>query len=182
METARGSAHRLAVSVGLILAVAVGSASCGANTPSGSATTTVSKPVSTAPVGPALSAPLSAPKTTPSQDAEYLSDVAKADPALVTYLQQQGNVGLRAVLTDGSAFCAFLQRGGGIDNALLEVAAGANSVEAQTHLPSTVTTLNTIGAVALLTLCTSEQRLVPAPTQAKLHSLGKALDGAGQRA
>ena len=65
-------------------------------------------------------APLVAPKTTPVEDARYLTDVAKADSDLATYIQQQGNLALRTVLTDGSAFCAFLRRGGGIRHCSLE--------------------------------------------------------------
>jgi hypothetical protein len=103
--------------------------------------------------------------------------LAKADPGLGTYVQSEGNVALRALLTDGSAFCAFLQAGGGIDNAMASVVIGARSVELQTHLPSTVTTFNAIDAVSLLTLCPSEQRLVPAAAWAKIRALGKALAG-----
>jgi len=123
-------------------------------------------------------APLIAPKTSPVQDARYLTDVAKSDPDLATYVQQQGNVALKAMLTDGSAFCAFLRRGGGIDDALLNVAAGAKSVESETHLPSGVATFNTMEAVALIDLCPAEQRLVPASVRSKLHRLRSALDSA----
>ena len=91
---------------------------------------------------------LAVPKTTPSEDNEYLGDVAKADPALATYVQKEGNVALRAMLTDGTAFCVFLHRGGGIDNALVSVALGAKSVESQTQLPEDVATFNSIEAVA----------------------------------
>jgi hypothetical protein len=122
--------------------------------------------------------PLVAPKTSPVQDARYLTDVAKSDPDLATYVQQQGNVALKAMLTDGSAFCAFLRRGGGIDEALLNVAAGAKSVELETHLPSGVATFNTMEAVALIDLCPAEQRLVPASVRSKLHRLGSALGSA----
>jgi hypothetical protein len=120
-------------------------------------------------------APLRAPKTTPAQDARYLTDVAKADPALESYLQSGGNVALRALLTDGSAFCAFLRRGGGIDQAMVSVAVGARSVESKTHLPSSVKTFNTVEAVALLTLCPSAQTLIPASDRSKLRKLGRAL-------
>jgi hypothetical protein len=118
---------------------------------------------------------LIAPKTTPVEDARYLTDVAKSDPALATYVQKQGNVALKAMLTDGTAFCAFLRRGGGIDDALLNVAAGAKSVESETHLPSSVTTFNALDAVALIDLCPAEQRLVPASVRTKLHRLRSAL-------
>ena len=120
-------------------------------------------------------AALIAPRTSPAQDARYFSDVTKSDPDLATYAQEQGSVALKAMLTDGSAFCAFLRRGGGIDNALLDVAAGAKSVESETHLPSGVTTFNAIEAIALLDLCPREQRLVPASVRTKLHRLRSAL-------
>jgi len=151
------------VSVAVSAAAAVGGA-CGASTPAHRGA-----------MGPPAPAPLSAPRTSPTQDSEYLADVAKADPTLATYIQQQGDVGLRAVLTDGTAFCAFLQRGGGIDDALVSVAMGARSVEAQTQLPETVTTFNTMEAVALLKLCPSDQRLVPASVRSRVDALGAAL-------
>jgi hypothetical protein len=119
--------------------------------------------------------PLVAPKASAADDAAFLADVTEADPSLVAYEREQGNVALRALLTDGSAFCAFLAQGGGIDSAMVSVAAGAQSVEAQTHLPSSVTTFNAIEAVALLTLCPSEQTLVPASDQVRIRSLGVAL-------
>jgi hypothetical protein len=121
--------------------------------------------------------PLTGPKTTAAKDSQYLLDVAKADPALSSYVQQHANVALRALLTDGAAFCAFLRRGGGIDAALTSVAIGARSVESQTHLPLKVVTFNTMEAVALLTLCPSEQQLVPAADRRKIRKLGRTLSG-----
>ncbi len=118
---------------------------------------------------------LVAPRTTPVQDTTYLTDVAKADTDLADYVQQQGDTALKAMLTDGSAFCAFLRRGGGIDNALLAVAIGARDVESQTHLPAKVATFNTMEAVALVDLCPSEQKLVPASVRTRVRRLGKAL-------
>jgi hypothetical protein len=125
--------------------------------------------------GASKNSPLVAPKTSPVIDARYLTDVAKADPSLAPYVQEHGNVALKAVLTDGSAFCAFLERGGGIDNALLNVAAGAKSVESTTHLPFAIATFNAIEAVALIDLCPGEQRLVPASVRVKLRRLRSAL-------
>ncbi len=119
---------------------------------------------------------LVAPRTTPIQDTRYLADVAKADTDLADYVQQQGNVALRAMLTDGTAFCAFLRRGGGIDNALLDLVVGARGVEPQTHLPAKVATFNTMEAVALIDLCPSEQKLVPALVRERVGRLGRALD------
>ncbi len=115
------------------------------------------------------------PKTTTVEDTQYLADVAAADPSLSAYVQKQGNTALDALLTDGSAFCAFLKRGGGIDNAMASLVIGARSDESKTHLPSTVTTFNTIDAVALITLCPDEQKLIPAADQARIESLAKSL-------
>jgi len=143
-----------------------------------SAATATSTPVESIRTTEGPTAPtLAVPKTTPSEDNEYLGDVAKADPALATYVQKEGNVALRAMLTDGTAFCAFLHRGGGIDTALVSVALGAKSVESQTQLPEDVATFNSIEAVALLTLCPSDQALVPASVRTKVQHLGHELDG-----
>jgi hypothetical protein len=124
---------------------------------------------------PSSSAPLSAPKTSVAQDGEFLTKVTEADSALATYEQKRGKVALRALLTDGSAFCAFLQRGTGIDNALAAVAIGARGEEARTHLPLSVTTFNSIEAVALLTLCPDDLKLLPASDRSKIRKLGNAL-------
>lgn len=110
-----------------------------------------------------------------AQDGRYLDEVTEADPALVNYEEKEGKVALRALLTDGSAFCAFLRRGGGLDDAMVSVAVGARSVEAKTHLPLSVTTFNTVESVALLTLCPSLERLVPGSVRSKVRSLGNAL-------
>ena len=99
-------------------------------------------------------------------------------PRWPSYEQKQENVALRALLTDGSAFCALLKRGGNLDDALVEEATGARGTESQTHLPLSVTTFNTIEGVALLTLCPSEQELLPASVRTKIHSLGKSLSQA----
>jgi hypothetical protein len=130
---------------------------------------------STGPAAWAGTPVLKAPNTTPAEDNTYLADAAKADSTLATYVQQHGDVALRAMLTDGTAFCAFLRRGGGIDTAIVDTAVGARSVETTTHLPNGVTTFNTLESVALLELCPSEQRLVPASVRTKLHGLKKAL-------
>ena len=122
------------------------------------------------------SGPLQAPKTTPTQDAAYFTDLAKVDPDLSTYVNSEQSVALQALLTDGAAFCAFLKRGGDIDNAMESVVIGANSVESQTHLPASVKTYNSIDAVALVALCPSEQALLPASDQARIQSLSKTLD------
>ena len=119
--------------------------------------------------------PLVAPKTTPIQDALYFQDLAKADPSLASYVNTDQGVALKALITDGSAFCAFLRRGGGIDDAMASVVTGANSVESQTHLPASVATYNAIDASALITLCPDEQNLIPSPDQAHIRQLEQAL-------
>jgi hypothetical protein len=157
----------------LLLALAVGTAACGGNAtaqPAAGRSSTVAPSVP-----PNRSARLVAPKTTAVEDTRYLTDVAKADSDLATYVQQQGNVALQAMLTDGTAFCAFLRRGGGIDNALLAVVIGAKGVESATHLPAAVATFNTMEAMALLDLCPTEQSLVPATVRTKIHQLGRTL-------
>jgi hypothetical protein len=123
---------------------------------------------------PQMSSPLRAPKTSNAQDTAYFTDVAEADPALASYEQKQGNAALRALLTDGSAFCALLQRSRNLNDALVEEATGARSTEAQTQLPLSVTTFNTIESVSLLTLCPAEQKLLPASVRRKINSLKKA--------
>jgi hypothetical protein len=130
-------------------------------------------------VGPSppasAAAPLRAPKTTAAQDTRFFTDVAGADAALASYEQKQGNVALRALLTDGSAFCALLSDEKDLDTSLVEEAAGARSSESLTHLPLSVTTFNTIESVSLLTLCPSELRLLPSSDRTKIRNLGKSL-------
>ena len=165
---------RTAAVVGLTIGVGLLSGACSAGTPQASAITQPSAaPGITA--APTTEGPLLAPATSPTQDAAYLADLAEADPTLATYMQTEGNVGFKALLTDGSAFCAFLQQGGGIDNAMASLVDGANSLESQTHLPSSVTTFNAIDAVALLTLCPKEQKLIPPTDQSKIRALGSQL-------
>ena len=154
--------------------MALGCGACSqANSAQPAAVTTSSRPSNSS--VPASPARLSAPRDSVSQDGRFFTDVTEADPGLATYEQQQGNVALRALLTDGSAFCAFLQRGGGVDNALVAVAEGARDDESQTHLPLSVTTFNTIESVALLTLCPSYQRLLSPAARSKIRDLGQAL-------
>ena len=76
-------------------------------------------------------------------------------------------------MTDGSAFCALLKRARNLETALVEEATGARSTEAQTQLPLSVTTFNTIESVSLLTLCPSEQKLLPARSAPRSARLGK---------
>ena len=159
------------------MAVTFGCAACSGAAPSGSALTTTTSTGPSIPSGPTPSTPLTAPSASVAADGRYFTEVAEADPTLATYEQQRGNVALRALLTDGSAFCAFLHRGGGVDQALVSVAVGARSDESQTHLPLSVTALNTIESVALLTLCPSYQSLLPASDRAKIRDLGASLAG-----
>ena len=124
------------------------------------------------------SKPLVAPTPSVAQDADFLSEVTEADPTLATYEKTSGNVALRSLLTDGSAFCAFLGRDRDMDTAMVSVVVGARHVEAQSHLPMTVTTFNAVDAVALLTLCPSLQSVVPKRDLTKIRALGAALGDA----
>jgi hypothetical protein len=128
-------------------------------------------------LAPRTSGPLAAPKASVAQDAQYLSEVSEADPALATYEKKSGNVALRSLLTDGSAFCAFLNRDRDMDTAMVSVVVGARQVESASHLPMTVTTFNAVDAVALLTLCPSLQLVVPQRDMVKIRQLGAALTG-----
>ncbi len=167
-----------ALPAGLLLVVAAVGTSCGSTKPSSSAPGGPKSEVAQAGSARAsVPEKLLVPKTSSVQDGQYFTDLAKADPGLATYVQSDGNLALRALLTDGSAFCALLQSGGGIDNAMAEVVIGAKSVEPQTHLPSTVTTFNAIDAVSLLTLCPGDQNLVPMADRSRIQALGKALSG-----
>ena len=124
---------------------------------------------------PRSTTPLRAPSATVTDDARFLTDVTEVDPALTTYEKSSGNVALRSLLTDGSAFCAFLQRDRDLDTAMVSVVVGARQVESQTRLPVSVTTFNAIDSVALLTLCPSLQPVVPVSDLAKIRRLGTAL-------
>jgi hypothetical protein len=93
----------------------------------------------------------------------------------MSYEKKSGNVALRSLLTDGSAFCAFLRRDKDIDTAMVSVAVGARQVESQTHLPLKVTTFNTVESVALVTLCPSLESLLPTSDVTKIRKLGAAL-------
>jgi hypothetical protein len=131
---------------------------------------------------PATSAPattvagrLEAPKATATEDDAYFRDLATVDQSLTTYVGSQQGVALRALLTDGAAFCAFLKRGGGIDNAMESVVIGANSVETKTHLPRSVATFNAIDAAALIALCPDEQRLIPKTARKHIQALEQVL-------
>jgi hypothetical protein len=166
-------ARCVVTSAGVLMSVLVLFASVGLSVGAAGATTTSS--TTNASKSTTSSKPLTVPKTTVEQDSKFFADVTEADPALVTYEQKHGNVALEALLTAGSAFCALLKRGGGIDEALVEEAQGARSAESQTSLPLTVTTLNTIESAALLTLCRSEQKLVPASVRSKLRRLSNQL-------
>jgi hypothetical protein len=159
----------------VVVALALAGAACG-HDPSTTATTATAS-TTVAPTGTTkpVTGPLKAPTSSATQDATFFTDVTEADPALVTYEKQQGNVALRALLTDGSAFCALLQRGGGVDNALVSVAEGARSDESETHLPLSVTTFNTIESVALLTLCPTSLKLLPVADQTRILTLGETL-------
>jgi hypothetical protein len=160
----------------LVIAAGASIAGCGGSSAIATSTTsTIPTNPSYLPIRPSSTAPLSAPKVSASGEAAYLEDVSEADPALATYANGGGSVALKALLTDGSAFCAFLTRGGGIDDAMVSLAIGARGVEKSTHLPSTVATFNTIEAAALITLCPSEQVLLPAADRTRIRALADAL-------
>lgn len=156
--------------VALALALGVGFGVGGLADSAAAGSTTTSHQSKSSSSGPPKG--LTLPKTSYTQDTKYLTDVAEADLALATYEQKQGNVALRTLLTDGSAFCALLKRAKGIDEALVAEADGARSTDKQTGLPLSVTTFNTIEAVALVTLCSSELKLVPATARSRIRSLG----------
>ena len=143
--------------------------------PTNAASTTTSWPTRT--TLPAASHSLKAPSATVAEDSQFLTEVTEVDPALTNYEKRSGNVALRSLLTDGSAFCAFLQRDRDIDTAMVSVVVGARQVESQTHLPLSVTTFNTVDTVALLTLCPSLQSVVPAKDLVKIRKLGSELAG-----
>jgi hypothetical protein len=119
--------------------------------------------------------PLVAPKTSYLQDTQYFQGLAKVDPGLSSYVESTQGVALQALLTDGAAFCGFLKRGGGVDNAMESVVIGARSVESKTHLPTSVETFNAIDAVSLVELCPTEQKLLPPAGLAHVESLSRAL-------
>ncbi len=125
----------------------------------------------------ATTGPLVAPPTSYAQDAAYFQDLSKTDPSLTSYVNSNQEVALQALLTDGSAFCAFLKRGGGVDNAMASVVVGAKSVEADTQLPTSVATFNAIDAVAIIDLCPTEQGLLPAVDRTHIQSLSRSLSG-----
>jgi hypothetical protein len=159
------------------LVVAVIGAGAWVLTTTGNASSDPSVTTSSTTRAPTSSGPLAAPKASVAQDAQYLSEVTEADPALATYEKKSGNVALRALLTDGSAFCAFLNRDRDMDTAMVSVVVGARQVESESHLPMTVTTFNAVDAVALLTLCPSLLSVVPQRDLVNIRQLGAALTG-----
>jgi len=169
--------HRWAVAgsllLGLIIVVVgvlIGN-SDGTKTPA-SSPTTVSP---SQPNSPTPAKSLTARSASVASDALFLSEVTEVDPGLVTYEKEFGNVALRSLLTDGSAFCAFLDSDRDIDTAMVSVVVGARHVEVQTHLPLSVTTFNAVDSVALLTLCPTLQSKVPTSDLAKIRQLGEEL-------
>jgi hypothetical protein len=164
-----------AVAVGLIFA------GCASTNRPGAASPNASRPAASAPAT-TVAGRLEAPKATATEDDAYFRDLAIVDQSLTTYVGSEQGVALRALLTDGAAFCAFLNRGGGIDNAMESVVIGANSVEAQTHLPRNVATFNAIDATALIALCPGEQRLIPKTDLQHIEELAQVLAKSPQHA
>jgi hypothetical protein len=178
MPRLRPERRRLLACIFITAALGASACSGSASSSSDSSTTTRStQPTTSTTSGPSATTPLAAPTTSAIQDGQYLTEVTEADPALAAYEQKQGNVALRALLTDGSAFCALLPSSKGVDSALVAIAVGARSDESQTRLPLTVTTFNSVEAVALLTLCPSELKLLPTSDRTRIHDLGSALAG-----
>ena len=172
--TTRRRSIGVAISVGVLVLVLVGAAAIAwdhseATAPVTSTTEVVHSTTTT------MATSLSAPTASVVDDGRYLAEVTEADPSLVKYEKVRGNVALRSLLTDGSAFCAFLQRDRNLDDAMVSVVVGARQVQTQTHLPMTVTTFNAVDAVALLTLCPSLQRYVPSASLTKIRALGASL-------
>ena len=165
----------IATTASVLVVAALLCGACGGAVPQGSGRPSTSS-VDVPSPGSSPSTPLAAPKTSIAQDGRFFTSITEADPALGTYEQKDGNVALRALLTDGSAFCALLVRDGSVDRALVDVAVGARSGEAQTQLPLSVTTFNAIEGVALVTLCPSEQKLLPPSDRATIRRLGTTLD------
>jgi len=154
-----------ALAMAAVIAVALTWSALG-ETASHTGTTTVSTNHFTTPISS---------KSSATNDALFLSDVTEIDPVLMTYEKKFGDVALRSLLTDGSAFCAFLDRDRDLDTAMVSVAVGARHVESQSHLPMTVTTFNAVDSVALLTLCPSLESVVPSSDLTKIRELGTAL-------
>jgi hypothetical protein len=160
----RTTARRRLAVASVACSLGLGLASCGSSSPAAGPTTTAG----------ATSAS-TAPEDSVAADTAYYTDLATADPALSTYVDADSKVALRALLTDGVAFCDFLYRGGGVDKAMISVAAGASSDESATHLPRSIRTFNAIDSAALIALCPAAQRLLPPSDQASIRQLSKAL-------
>jgi len=174
--TARRPSPRAFLFVGVLLAALIAAGILVAVHPTNDVPGAAESTSRTTPASvPALSVP--SPGTTASvvSDGKFLAEVTEADPSLAAYEKKSGNVALRSLLTDGSAFCSFLKSDGAIDAAMVSVVAGAQHVESQTKLPMSVTTFNAVDAVALLTLCPSLQNSLPKSDLAKIHALGDSL-------
>jgi len=162
--------NRLSTALPLaVMAVGLAAAGCSSGSPPAASRPAASAPAKT------VAGRLQAPKTTPTEDDAYFRDLATVDQSLSKYVGSEQGVALQALLTDGAAFCAFLNRGGGIDNAMESVVIGANSVEPQTHLPRSIATFNAIDAAALIALCPGEQRLIPETALQHIQALERAL-------
>ncbi len=153
--------RRLTALVGAVV-LTVGLAACG----SPSSTSAPSHPTTTT---------STLPHTSVAAQAQFLSHLGEADSRLGTYEQTQGNLAVSALLADGTAFCALVHRKSGIDAALLGLASGAQSTEAETHLPLGVATTNTIAGISLIDLCPSDLHLLPTSVQATIAQLSQQL-------
>ncbi|MGA7835435.1 MAG: hypothetical protein WCA31_09550 [Acidimicrobiales bacterium] len=175
--TARWRSPRTIAVACLLLAVIAAGVALAVHEGGTAATATTTTSTSTPATEPPSTKPLSAPSVSVAADGLFLTDVTEVDPALVAYEKSEGNVALRSLLTDGSAFCALLERDHDIDGAMVSVAVGARQVESTTHLPLSVTTFNAVEAVAILTLCPSLEKFVPPSDMTKIRALGNSLTG-----
>jgi hypothetical protein len=145
----------------------------------GGCTSAAAKPTGGSSSGAArTSAPLVAPTVTSGESFAFFQDLSRVDPSLSSYVNSNQSVALRSLITDGAAFCAFLRRGGDVDDAMASVVVGAKSVESETHLPISVKTFNAVDAVALVDLCPKEQTLLPAADRSHIRSLTQSLSSA----
>src|ERR1700684_3822085 len=108
--------RKLTVGIAVFVVTVIGAGAWVFST-TGNASSDPNVTTSTTTQAPTSAGPLAAPKASVAQDAQYLSEVTEADPALATYEKKSGNVALRSLLTDGSAFCAFLNRDRDMDSA-----------------------------------------------------------------
>jgi hypothetical protein len=120
------------------------------------------------------------PKVSAAQQDQYFRDVSKTAPLLSSYVQQQGQAALSAILAYGSGFCVFVENGEAPSDAVTSVQTGAQKIAAKTHFPaSSNTTFESIATAALLALCPAEQAALSPQEFAQLRQIEQEL-GTGQ--